>query len=301
MSCQGFVFFAHIGKTWSFKGAEFQSASRSIGTSTCDGGMEWSLGRTDDRMEWWYYVMWIDSGQGWVLPPPFTMAERYPFSSIGYLDQAIGDLIQDGLEYRKEQGVAIASAPVVFQRDLYAIARLLGTWSDEPPGSSGDGASGQKKRKSEKATRTAGQGVQCAANLVLLSLFVRSLGWQWRTVLQTSGPSWPLSTSPSANASQVCHPYLGHKIPCYMAHGKVVKTRDACGSRGTTAGGHWDAACSLPRRKEQSASSLEKSSRLENLQSEGSSRGLMELVPRSQARSSGDPWGVYLALQTEAC
>ena len=46
------------------------------------------------------------------LPPPFSMAERNSkFRFVGFLDQAFGDLVQDGLECRKNQGVDFSPPP----------------------------------------------------------------------------------------------------------------------------------------------------------------------------------------------
>lgn len=61
------------------------------------------------------------------------MAERYPkFSFLGCLDQAVCDLIEDGLEQRTEQRGSISSAPSKFREDLFEVDKFLAAWSDEP-------------------------------------------------------------------------------------------------------------------------------------------------------------------------
>lgn len=60
------------------------------------------------------------------------MAERYQkFSFTGYLDQAVCDLIEDGIEHRREHGVSISSAPDGTQTDLYEVEKFLDVWSGE--------------------------------------------------------------------------------------------------------------------------------------------------------------------------
>ena len=81
------------------------------------------------------------------------MAERYPkFSFIGYLDQAVCDLIEAGLERRKKHGVSISSAPACMHADLYEVEKFLDVWSGKPYGSPGAGAAGMARKKRVKLT-----------------------------------------------------------------------------------------------------------------------------------------------------
>jgi len=59
------------------------------------------------------------------------MAERKSFRFIDFLDQAVCDLIGDGADVRKQQGVQISAAPSRMRDDLTEICKLLARWSDE--------------------------------------------------------------------------------------------------------------------------------------------------------------------------
>ena len=100
------------------------------------------------------------------------MAERYQnFSFIEYLDRAVCDLIEDGLERRRVQGVSIASAPACFHQDLYAIEKYLDVWSGEPHGSLGDGAAGRQQKKRVKKTQ---ERIDYESNLLQVFCYFRS-------------------------------------------------------------------------------------------------------------------------------
>ena len=80
-------------------------------------------------------------------PHHFTMAERNSFSFIGFLDQAVSDLIEDGLEQRMVRKCSISSAPVCMQTDLYEIEKYLAVWSDEQFARLGCRAAGKRSKK----------------------------------------------------------------------------------------------------------------------------------------------------------
>ena len=100
------------------------------------------------------------------------MTERYQkFSFIGYLDQAVCDLIEDGLERRKVHGVSISSGPACMHADLYEIEKYLDVWSGEPYGSPGAGAAGIGRKKRVKYTEEERQRVSNLLQVFFLLSF----------------------------------------------------------------------------------------------------------------------------------